>query len=94
MNKLFFLLAAAFLSSGLSAQSLQDQINAVNGAYQSQQAAEQQRAAADQRARAAAQAKADASEERARRAQSHERPMRHRQVSMRIYSFILASKTF
>ena len=60
MKKLYFLSLLLIVTGGALAQSLQDQINAVNGAYQSQQAAEQQRALADQRARAAAQAKADA----------------------------------
>ena len=60
MKKLYFVIAALLISSAAFSQSLQDQINAVNGVYQANQNAEQQRIAEQQKQAAAAQAKRDA----------------------------------
>jgi multidrug resistance efflux pump len=60
MKKIFLLLVTTLINSTAFSQSLQDQINAVNGAYQSNQNAEQARIAEQQRQAAAAQAKRDA----------------------------------
>jgi hypothetical protein len=60
MKNIYIAITIAMLSSGAIAQSLQDQLNNMNNAYQSNQNAEKARIAEQQRQAAAAQEKRDA----------------------------------